>query len=80
MDRIIHFKDNVFLGALAHESVPLVGFLPATRWILVVCHELKNTEKAQVERRSVSHDRIWAPLEPSWEQLGPTWGEHFAIF
>ena len=34
------FKDNAFLGTSAHESVPLVGYSLATRWIIVVGRDL----------------------------------------
>ena len=33
-------KDNAFLGTSAHESVPLAGYLRATRGILVVGRDL----------------------------------------
>ena len=31
IDSIVLFKDNAFLGTSAHESVPLVGYLPDCR-------------------------------------------------
>ena len=35
IDSIVLFKDNAFLGTSAHESVTTVGYLLATRWLLV---------------------------------------------
>ena len=40
IDSIVLFKDNAFLGTSAHESVPLVGYLLATRWIIIVGRDL----------------------------------------
>ena len=40
IDSIVLFKDNAFLGTSAHESVPLVGYLLATCWIVVVGRDL----------------------------------------
>ena len=70
-------KDNAFLGASIHESVPPAGYLPATcrllagyPLILVVCRTLKSSENPAVKRGSAAHGRIWAHLGPSWNQLG----------
>ena len=35
IDSTVLFKDNAFLGTSAHESVTLVGYLPAPRRLLV---------------------------------------------
>ena len=69
------FKDNAFLGTSAHESVALVGYLPATRWIVDAGRASKFNENPRMKRRSALHSRIWVPLEPSWKQLGANLGQ-----
>ena len=54
-----------FLGTSAHESVPLAGYLLATRWLLVglllwVAGQ-KDNDHPRVNRRSALHGRIWGP-------------------
>ena len=81
-DRLFWLKNLLiwaFLGTSAHESVPLVGYLLATCWLLAglplwVAGQ-KSNENPRVKRRSALHGRIWAPLEPSWNQLEPTCGQ-----
>ena len=56
-----------FLAASDPESVPLGGYLVATRWILVdsrCVSRLKKQLLARVGRTFALHGRTWAPYTP----------------
>ena len=66
-----------FLGASAHESVLLVGYLPAIRWIVVVGRDLAQTLAGSSE---MDLSRLGAHMEPTWLSLRSTSGHFSKMF